>query len=74
VNKSTLEKLTKELKVVGFTDFKEMFQKVKMDFVIIALPHHLHLKAVREASTKGIHILKVVGYTHIEGITMRLKK
>lgn len=58
VNKSTLEKLTKELKVIGFTDFKEMFQKVKMDFVVIALPHHLHLKAVREASTKGIHILK----------------
>ncbi len=57
-NKKLLNEKCKELKVEGFTDFKEMLSRVKMDAVVIVLPHWLHLKAVREAVNKGINILK----------------
>ena len=57
-NKKLLNEKCKELGVKGFTDFKEMLSKVKMDAVIIALPHWLHLEAVKEAASKGVNILK----------------
>jgi len=58
INKPLLSELAEKLKVPSFTSFKEMLEKVKVDFVVIALPHWLHLKAVKEVSSRGVHILK----------------
>lgn len=58
INKKLLEEKTRELKVPGFSDLKEMLEKVKMDAIVIVLPHWLHLWAVKLAAEKGLDILK----------------
>lgn len=39
-----------------YTDFEEMIQKEKLDFVITALPTYLHKKIAVEVMKKGIHV------------------
>lgn len=39
-----------------FTDYKDMYEKVELDAVIIALPHFMHEEAVILAAEKGFNI------------------
>lgn len=39
-----------------YTDVKELFKKEKLDFVITALPTHLHEKVAVQAMERGIHV------------------
>lgn len=41
----------------AFTDYKEMFEKVKPDVVHLCLPHYLHTVVARDAFKAGIHVL-----------------
>ena len=58
VDEELLSKLARELGAEAFTDFREMLRRVSLDFVVVALPHWLHLPAVREAAARGVHVLK----------------
>ena len=40
-----------------FTDYKEMFKKIKLDAVIIATPNNLHRNQAIFAAKSGVHIL-----------------
>lgn len=44
--------------VHGYTDAMEMIEKEHLDFVIIAVPHHLHHELTKQALQRGLHVLK----------------
>ena len=44
--------------VPAFSDYKEMLEKVELDFIIVMTPHDSHLAVVRAAARHGIHVLK----------------
>lgn len=41
----------------AYTDYKEMFQKEKLDVVHLCLPHYLHTIVARDAFEAGIHVI-----------------
>ncbi len=60
IDKDVLEKAVKENgNVQGFTDYKDMLEKMKgkMDFVTIATPNHLHYEMAMESMKAGYDIL-----------------
>jgi UDP-N-acetyl-2-amino-2-deoxyglucuronate dehydrogenase len=60
IDKGVLEKAVKENgNVEGFTDYKDMLEKMKgkMDFVTIATPNHLHYEMAMESMKAGYDIL-----------------
>lgn len=58
-NKEVLDNALKDNKVKGFTDYKEMLDKMKgkMDFVTIATPNHLHYSMALDCLNAGYDIL-----------------
>lgn len=44
--------------VKGYPNAHSLYQDNKLDFVIIALPHHLHFEATLEALENNIHVFK----------------
>src|SRR3989339_1246078 len=51
-----LKNISKYTNLQTFTDFIEMYNNVKSDFVIIATPTALHYAAAKEAVKRGIHV------------------
>ncbi len=51
-----LKNINKYTKLETFTDFIDMYDKIKPDFVIIATPTSLHYDAVKEAVKRGLHV------------------
>src|SRR3989339_1033000 len=51
-----LKNISKYTNLETFTDFLEMYDKVKLDFVIIPTPTSLHSAAVKEAVKRDIHV------------------
>ncbi len=59
-----LEKFKKENPAIhAYTSHEEMFTKEKLDFIILALPHHLHFEVTKSAVLKKINILKEKPFT-----------
>lgn len=54
-DKTSLDKISSELKVAGFTDYRELFGKV--DAVSIAVPTKLHYKTASDFLKHNIHCL-----------------
>ncbi len=50
--------LKENKKVKGYTSFDKLIKNQKLDFVIIALPHHLYYEIIKKAIKNKIHILK----------------
>ncbi|MEV6925329.1 Gfo/Idh/MocA family oxidoreductase [Dactylosporangium sp. NPDC051485] len=46
------------LRVVGYSDFAEMFRAEQPDFVIVTVPHHVGHHVIEAAAKHGIHVLK----------------
>lgn len=44
--------------IQGYTKVEDLFQKHKLDFVVIVLPHHLHAEVTKEALRHGMHVFK----------------
>lgn len=42
----------------AYPQFNELLKTEKLDFIIVAVPHHLHQEIVKEAIKRRIHILK----------------
>ena len=59
IDKKVLDAALKENPVEGFTDYKEMLEKMKgkMDFVAIATPNHLHYQMALDTLKAGYDIL-----------------
>ena len=53
----TGKKISEETGLTLYTDYLEMFEKEKPDFVSICLPTHLHFKATIAALERGINVL-----------------
>mgnify|MGYP001558968253 CR=1 FL=1 len=47
-----------KLQVPGFTDYRELFDKTELDFVIVATPHDAYKGIIEIASERHLHILK----------------
>lgn len=59
INKNKLDKfLAEHPSVRGYKNAHDLYESNILDFVIIVLPHHLHLEATKEALQKNIHVLK----------------
>lgn len=50
--------LAKHPSIQGYTNALELYHAHHLDFVIIALPHHLHFAATKEALQRNIHVFK----------------
>lgn len=50
--------LVKHPLVKGYASAHELYETHTLDFVIIALPHYLHLEATKEALQRNIHVFK----------------
>ncbi len=58
VNQKILNTYKKKLSVKGYVNYEELFKNEKLDFVIIAVPHHNYGSIVKLAIKSGVHILK----------------
>lgn len=58
VNPAAVERTREQGSVNGYIDFDEMFAKEELDFVIVAVPHHLGGPVIRAAAGHGVHVLK----------------
>ena len=57
INEESAKKISEEYNIPYFTDYKEMADKVKMDAVILNLPHFLHCEASIFFLERNIHVL-----------------
>src|SRR5207244_3434386 len=46
-----------EFHVTGFTDFREMLARAKLDAVTVCKPDHLHREMALAAIERGLHVL-----------------
>ncbi len=59
INKSKLESFSKENKdILAYENFEDLLKSGNLDFVIVAVPHHLHKDIVKKAIEYKVHILK----------------
>lgn len=59
IDNSKLEEFSGQHRGINtYKDFKELFKAERLDFVIVAVPHHLHADIVKESIERGVHILK----------------
>ncbi|WP_100448106.1 Gfo/Idh/MocA family protein [Glycomyces xiaoerkulensis] len=47
-----------QLKVPGYTDFREMFRQEQLDLVIVTVPHHVGRAVIETATEARVHVLK----------------
>jgi len=57
VSKGAVEKVQEKYGIKGYLDYKEMFEKERLDAVAIVTPDFLHEACVIDAAKKGIQIL-----------------
>lgn len=62
-NPSVLEEAVTKYRVPGYLSSDELFNKEKLDFVIVAVPHHAYRQILESAIQHGIHILKEKPFT-----------
>lgn len=46
-----------------YQQFNDLFKSERLDFVIIAVPHHLHQDIIKEVIKRKIHVLKEKPFT-----------
>ena len=46
-----------------YSSYEQMFEKEKLDFVILVLPHHIHYEATKSAMLHKINVLKEKPFT-----------
>jgi predicted dehydrogenase len=47
-----------DLAVEAYDDFREMFARERLDFVVVTVPHHIGAAVVEAAAEHGVHVLK----------------
>ncbi len=57
INQNSLNKRMEEFKCRGYTDYHEMFEKEKLDLVVIATPHYMHAPMSIAAAEHGVNVL-----------------
>jgi UDP-N-acetyl-2-amino-2-deoxyglucuronate dehydrogenase len=57
INQNSLNKRMEEFKCKGYTDYREMFEKEKLDLVVIATPHYMHAPMSIAAAEHGVNVL-----------------
>lgn len=57
-----------------YTSHEQMFEKGKLDFIILALPHHLHFEVTKSAIINKINVLKEKPFTTSLKEAKELKK
>lgn len=58
IKKQVVNRITKQNKIKGFYSYKKMINGVKMDGLLVCVPHDIYLPIIKLASQKHIHILK----------------
>ncbi len=59
IDEEKLKSFSRDHKTIrAYRHSGELFRTEKLDFVVIAVPHHMHQEMVREAIKRKIHILK----------------
>lgn len=56
-SQETVDKITSEYNISGYTDYKEMIKKEDLDAVTIVTPDHLHREMTVYAVKQGLHVL-----------------
>lgn len=58
-NDEKLESFLAENKGInGYSSFDDLLKEQKLDFVIIAVPHHMHYELTKKAIENNVHVLK----------------
>ena len=57
INPAALEKMKKLYDLKGYTNYKEMLDKEKLDAVAVVTPDYLHKEITLEAARRNIHLL-----------------
>jgi len=58
IDEKKTKKWEDKLGVPGFTDYRELFDSVDLDFIIVAVPHNEYRGIIEEASKRHLHVLK----------------
>ncbi len=56
-SQGTVDRVTSEYNISGYTDYREMIQKENLDTVTIVTPDHLHREMTIYAIKHGLHVL-----------------
>jgi len=57
-NEETLNKVSLNFEVDGFSSSKDLLASIKPDMVIMAVPHSEYLSSIKQYASKGVHIIK----------------
>ncbi len=53
-----LSRVSESLGINGYGDYRDLLNSESLDFVTIAVPHHLHMQVLEAAALRGVHVLK----------------
>src|SRR5437899_1802494 len=56
-NAEALERQAAEYQVKGYTDYREMLERERLDAVTVVTPDHLHREMALAALERGLHVL-----------------
>lgn len=57
-DEQTVTQVERDLSVPGYTDVAELLRRERLDFVVVAVPHHAGRDVVLAAADAGVHVLK----------------
>jgi predicted dehydrogenase len=57
INETLLQERSREFKIKGYIDYKEMIQREKLDAVAVVTPDFLHREIALEVASHGVHLL-----------------
>lgn len=58
VDEEKLKEWEDKLGLPGFTDYRELFNSIDLDFIIAVVPHNEYRGIIEEASKRHLHVLK----------------
>ena len=58
IDEKETKKWKDKLGLPGFTDYRELFDSIDLDFIIAAVPHNEYRGIIEEASKRHLHVLK----------------
>lgn len=71
IGEDTLKKICRQYGIKGWTNYEELIAQ-KPDFIVVAVPTHLHCEVTKQALEAGIHVLveKPIASSVAEGMEM----
>lgn len=80
-----LDQFTKQHRITGYSDYRDLLEDPNVDAVIVATPHQTHARISMDAASAGKHILlekpmatnlvdcdRIIQATHASGVTLMI--